>query len=607
MNKKNRIIGIVVVIVILALVLEFTRTEFLARFSGDESAELLNPKELIQQTVDEELFESLARNRYLIVTEPTSDAFTEISNNFQKLFQYIDSDYDVVDVNQLSTVSSDYTGIIMIVDDYDLIKPVDELMEYAFDGGHLFFAYRPLLTSNFYRMSRKLGIMESSDYLNTTGIRFEDNLLIGGLDYESDDKHLITNTSLLLQLTEDSELLAETSESVPLVWEKTYGYGSVLFYNGSNLGSKVQRGMILGILSKMEEHFVYPVMNTKTFYLDDFPAPIPGGNHPKIDREFGRPIAGFYREIWLPDMLEIAARYRLIYTGVIIGTYDDDVTEPSLEELVISKRELLYFGNEVLKHGGELGIHGYNHQPFFLGELYSKDLPYIPWPDADTIKQSLDIINTYGIENFPKYRYKVYVPPSNIIYPEGRKALVEANTDLKVIASLYDTGGSRDAYSQEFELAEDGIVEMPRFTSGYWASDETVWLILNGISVHGVFSHFIHPDDILDEYRTGDVGWESLIRSFDELNELVYDKFPWLRDMTASEAANEVIRYDLADVRYEKTKDSVKIYVNNFNKELYLILRSEKSIEKVIECTAKRIDEEIYLIKLKGPISEIQF
>ena len=39
-----------------------------------------------------------------------------------------------------------------------------------------------------------------------------------------------------------------------------------------------------------------------------------------------------------------------------------------------------YFGNMILHQGGELGYHGYNHQPLSLSDTdYGDALPYKTW------------------------------------------------------------------------------------------------------------------------------------------------------------------------------------------------------------------------------------
>ena len=44
------------------------------------------------------------------------------------------------------------------------------------------------------------------------------------------------------------------------------------------------------------------------------------------------------------------------------------------------------------------------------------------------------------------------------------------------------------AYVQEYSIADDGIVEMPRVTSGYTEGDFQRWLNANAITTHGIFS-----------------------------------------------------------------------------------------------------------------------
>ena len=58
----------------------------------------------------------------------------------------------------------------------------------------------------------------------------------------------------------------------------------------------------------------------------------------------------------------------------------------------------------------------------------------------------------------------VYVPPSNVLSPEGRAVLTHEIPEVKTIASTYFPGDF--AYAQEFEWAADGMFEQPRVISG---------------------------------------------------------------------------------------------------------------------------------------------
>lgn len=65
----------------------------------------------------------------------------------------------------------------------------------------------------------------------------------------------------------------------------------------------------------------------------------------------------------------------------------------------------------------------------------------------------------FGKEMFPGTELSVYVPPSNVLSDEGREMIVKEFPEIRTIASNYFVGDM--AYTQEFEAAEDGIVEQP--------------------------------------------------------------------------------------------------------------------------------------------------
>ena len=80
-------------------------------------------------------------------------------------------------------------------------------------------------------------------------------------------------------------------------------------------------------------------------------------------------------------------------------------------------------------------------------------------------------------------------------------------------------------------------MELPRATSGMLneAYDNFAGLSVGGL--YGVFSHFVHPDDILDEERGQGKSWEELFREFCQKLQFVNESFSGLRPMTAIQAA----------------------------------------------------------------------
>ena len=96
---------------------------------------------------------------------------------------------------------------------------------------------------------------------------------------------------------------------------------------------------------------------------------------------------------------------------------------------------------------------------------------------------------------------RVYVPPSNILSEEGRQILAEDFLDIQAVASIFYFEGEYE-YSQDFAVAgEDGIIETPRIISGLIIDPYMETAALSELNFHFVNSHFLHPDDVLDEDR----------------------------------------------------------------------------------------------------------
>ncbi|MFU1881084.1 DUF2194 domain-containing protein, partial [Enterococcus faecium] len=89
-------------------------------------------------------------------------------------------------------------------------------------------------------------------------------------------------------------------------------------------------------------------------------------------------VSDFYTNVWWPNMVSLADKYGIKYTGVIIENYEDDTTG-STERQSDSSR-FTYFGNMLLQMGGEIGYHGYNHQPLMLSDTdYGDAFSYNTW------------------------------------------------------------------------------------------------------------------------------------------------------------------------------------------------------------------------------------
>ncbi|MGE5703077.1 MAG: DUF2194 domain-containing protein, partial [Clostridia bacterium] len=263
------------------------------------------------------------------------------------------------------------------------------------------------------------------------------------------------------------------------------------------------------------------------------------------------------------------------------------------------------YGRDLLKLGGELGIHGYNHQSLVLDQAQVDELGYNAWPNQESMKAALKEVTTFIKQSYPKYSVKVYVPPSNVLSEEGRQALKSELPEIKMIASLYAESANNKEYTQEFSVAPDGMLEMPRITSGYADTEITDWYIANAMTSIGVFSHFVHPDDILDSGRSKDKTWPVLSKEYRKMMGKVYQNYPWLRSLTASGAGEKLREYVKAEVYLEHKDNRIFGYINNFSQDMYFVLRTKKQITGTKQCDVVNIDEGVYLVYTTSPKFEI--
>ena len=93
------------------------------------------------------------------------------------------------------------------------------------------------------------------------------------------------------------------------------------------------------------------------------------------------------------------------------------------------------------------------------------------------------------------------------------------------------------------------------------------------LNMHFVNSHFMHPDDLLDEDRGAALGWEKLRARLDEYMTWMNESAPSLRNLTGSELAGAVQRYGALTVDKEITDQEIRIHLGNFYDEAYLMVR----------------------------------
>lgn len=497
-----------------------------------------------------------------------------------------------------------YQTVVITFQDWEAIgADLQTLFQWVKGGGYLMTTVSPINSSSFGAVMQKIGIVGIGDeYPGVYGFRMLQDCMIGAgeedvFSYAVDEKEGL-QTSLMVELDERCEIWMESEDGqVPLLWTKELGEGKTAILNIA-IADKYQRGFLCLAYSLLDDVTIYPVINGSAFYLDDFPSPVPGGDSSYIQRDYGVDTATFYSTIWWPQVLEWEEEYGIRHTGLIIEMYSDEVEAPFDRNAATS--QFLTYGNMLLNNGGELGIHGYNHMPLCL-KGKDEELQYGTyelWNSIEDMKASLTEVCSFSELLFEENKFQVYVPPSNIISESGKEALLEACPDIKIIASTYLKDAEGIAYEQEFEVEENGLIDTPRITSGCLIDDYQKIAALSELNFHYVQSHFMHPDDVLDEDRGAEEGWEVMSQSFEEYLDWIYTSAPNIRNVTGSQMGTAVLQYDTISMTRDRTKEGLAVSLGGFSGEASFLLRvTEGRVTGTRDCTCEQITGNLYLVQ----------
>jgi hypothetical protein len=182
----------------------------------------------------------------------------------------------------------------------------------------------------------------------------------------------------------------------------------------------------------------------------------------------------------------------------------------------------------------------------------------------------------YGSSFLPEAEFTSYVPPSNYLSAEGQRVLLETVPQMRTLSGLYLNEVGVNALVQEFREEADGSTSVPRISSGFSPDEYNQYVIAHELALHGVFSHFIHPDDVLDPERGALIGWQGMFESFTQMLSNIESVYAPLRYSTASEGAAAVQRYDRATVvrTWNQDRTQLTLTLSPFYDELWLALRA---------------------------------
>ncbi|HIB38261.1 DUF2194 domain-containing protein [Mesonia sp.] len=372
---------------------------------------------------------------------------------------------------------------------------------------------------------------------------------------------------------------AYSDANYPTIIHNQLGNGHVIAFNSSQFSERQDRGMFFASILMGLENVPYSIANVSSIFLDDFPAPLYDIYAETVKSEMNLSQAQFYKNVWWPDMIKLAKEENLIYSTYPCFDYRN-ITEPpflykewdhkstTLKENASDAPDFLM--NRALKEDVEIGLHGYNHV-----SLLKED-----WPNKDFMVLALNSAEKKWISSGYGKLPRTYVPPSNHIDSLGFTALQQAIPTIRYNSSLY-LGDFEDGGGREFdpEPYNSHFYNFPRITSGYDLDSENQFLQHSLYLYTGIWSHFIHPDDVFQVpsennlshgdygYRNSNrLGWRNskdkklgflpIFRNYIQKTNKIY---PFIKYETVINAAKHTENWRNSKVEYIFKEDSVKV------------------------------------------------
>lgn len=592
---KRGIILVVILVIVLGCFFQFNRMDGFLYLHPLRNQTMLPDRGQRGNPVD------IDRETYLILYDPLDVSSVFANHRLTSLLEQQKKAVVSASIYDADTeIKSSYRGVLLATGQLDRVASLNQIRRYTADGGTAVVLMRlesssgqPLAPD----LLRDLGVKSLGPEQEVRGIHLWTDFLFGGKGFSFGEGTVYQTSCSQVSLTDDAILDVSAEAGMPLVWEHAAGAGKYLIYNGTVRDDKTNIGILTALAAHCGEDGIYPVLGTKLFFIDDFPSPIPEGSQEKIDQELHMTTENFYRQRWWPYMRSVAKDFGLKYTGMIIESYGDQVRGPFKPNSGQRDRNnFITYGRELLDMGGELGIHGYNHQSLAPAGYNQQDLDYVPWASKEDMVESLKELRRYIESVYPAYRLQTYVPPSDILSPEGRAAVLEVFPEVKVFSSLYDGPAAARAYIQDYQRNDDGTYEIPRTTAGYCPNEQNMYEQIAMINYMGNFSHFVHPDEMFYE-ESAAISWADMEQGLRHFLTGIQTRYDWLRPVTASECKDYLADYFDMDYRVTRESGRMVLHCWNYRHPLRFILRTKRTIDHVDGASFEKAGDDAYMIE----------
>lgn len=330
-----------------------------------------------------------------------------------------------------------------------------------------------------------------------------------------------TSISAYIRVSPDTTVyLREAKNNVPLLFTHDWQQGSVCIINGTFLEDATSAGLLTGSLCALLPDFIYPVLGTKTVFLDNFA--VVSSDDEMSRHIYGYTAPGFMQDVVWPALQGISLRTETPYTAsvTVTSSYDDTKT--------IDTGLLSTIGKSVLQLNGELAY----------ASSISED-------ETSTINEAT--LNTFRT-TFPNYTVQSFVLAPHSSTSDLPNSSQESITSLR---------GTIDDAALHLSC-DDGRVVFPAATWGNSMNDGNLFALYSMLGAYGMVSHVLDVDEFAS-WEDDTALWDSDKKQLSLFESEILERTRWLEGKTLAHMTDVVHSY--LDMDYSWTRDGDRIHL----------------------------------------------
>lgn len=544
--------------------------------------------------------EAFTRKRCLVIhTEDQQEELTNIG----AILQILQFQMDTMKPGDRRVQAYDYDMIIMMDQNNDQLADREQIISFAKKGGRILYlgngseAPGSVLQEN----AMLFGIEYWGDVAAAGGFDFQTELLSGltGLAELDGVDSAIKGIFRLrrLSVSENCMIHATDREGYPFIWE-CHENGNTMVINTGSIGDRHLRGLLTGAISVFMGTVIYPVTQSAVYQIVNLPM----DDQIETDilrQRYNRSYSQFILDVWWQDLVYLMKKNRLKYSLAFCGLYDNS----HVGLFTANEASAGLFGvlsKTVLRNDGEITCQGLNQQDF--PDWQGTDIEAV----EDAIRLSAGVLQNL----LPNYAIRAYVYSGSMLDEKAGETRAVSFPEVAVISSPgYFTPATEEnnqmrPWFQEFTATENGTTAFPQVTAGYLLDDATRFMTASVVTMHGLVSHAIRADDILN--TTTGVYWEDMYRQYGALFMEINKKYPWLSNDTISTAAAKLEQSINLELYYSVDDQSINIVAGGFTYNATLILVTGHEIIDSDGCDFIKIDSMRYLITMHEKTARLE-